>query len=253
MIYDTVRAALIQRFPEELIDDLLDHHQAAKMGHLCGDWEKCLLRGGKLAETAAKLLRYLTEGSYPASVSVEAEIHKAENAPNLPKEMRVLVPRHIRILYDHRNKRGGGHTSFDPNEMDCHVVLAVADWVLGELLRLYGELSPCDASKLVSGLVSTHVPLIDDIDGEPITLTVGRSARLEIALLLRKHYPTRVPRAQLQKWLPNHKSNNVSATLHNMKKAKEIHENGEGCRLTSNGVRYIEGEIRRELARLPSR
>lgn len=253
MIYDTARRVLTGAFPQELVDDLLEHHQAARVAHLCGDWEKCLLRGGKLAETVAKLLHHLREGSCPVQISVECEIHKAEGASGLPDEMRVIVPRHIRVLYDHRNKRGGGHTSFDPNEMDCHVVLAVSDWVLGELLRLYGGLSPHDASKLVSELVCTSMPLIDDLDCEPLSLAVGASARFEIALLLRKRYPNRVLRAQLQRWLPNHKPGNIRATLYNMKQAKEIHENDDGCRLTPRGIAYIEAEIQHELARVPSR
>lgn len=252
-MYNAVKSALGAAIPAPLVDDLLQHHQAARVAYACGDWEKCLLRGGKLAETVAKLLHYLREDSCPTHVQVESEMQKAEYAAALPEEMRLLVPRHVRVLYDHRSKRGGSHSSFDPNEMDCHVVLAVSDWVLGELLRLYGHLPPHEASKLVSRLGSTHTPLVDDMDGEPLTLTVGASARLEIALLLRRFYPERVSRVQLQQWLPNHKPGNIRATLHNMKQAKEIHENDHGCRLTARGLQYIEGQIRRQLARLPSR
>lgn len=243
-MYDSVRGLLAAAFPQPLVGDLLQHHHALKVAALSGDWEKCLVRGGKLAEAVMKIVRFLRTGSQAKAISVESEIREAEKATTLPDEMRVLIPRHVRVLYDHRSKRGGGHTSFDPNEMDSHVVVGVADWLLAELLRLYGEMEPGEALSLVRGLIARQVPLVEEIDGDLVTLLPGASAREEIELVLWKRYPSRTSAADLDRWLPTHSTNSIRVTLTRMKQAKDLHANKDGVVLTSKGLRTAEDRMR---------
>jgi len=243
-MYDRVAALLASAFPKSLVDNLLEHHHAAKVASLSGDWEKCLLRGGKIAETVMRIVRFLRTGSQAKGISVDSEIRQAENATALPDEIRLLIPRHVRVLYDHRSKRGGGHTSFDPNEMDSHLVVGLADWLVAELLRLYADIDPAEALSLVRGLVARQIPLVEEIDGDLVTLLAGASAREEIELVLYKRYPLRTSVADLDRWLPTHSTNNINVTLHRMKQAKDVHSNKDGVVLTSKGLRTAEDRMR---------
>jgi len=246
-MYDSVRRLLAAAFPQTLVDDLLEHHHALKAASLSGDWEKCLVRGGKVAETVMKIVRFLRTGSQAKGISVESEIREAEKAAALPDEVRLLIPRHVRVLYDHRSRRGGGHTSFDPNEMDSHVVVALADWLVAELLRLYAAVDPAEALSLVRGLVARQIPLVEEIDGDLVTSLPRATAREEIELLLWKRYPSRSSPAELDRWLPTHSINSIRVTLTRMKQAKDVHANKDGVVLTSKGLGAVEGSIRQRV------
>jgi hypothetical protein len=248
MTYDRVRSLLEKTIPPVLVHHLLTHHHDLKVAFLTGDSERCLLKGGKVAEVVMKIVRFFRDGSQAKSISVDSEIKLAENAGNLLPELRTLVPRHARVLYDHRSKRGGGHTSFDPNDMDSHLVVAVADWVLGELLRLYGGMQPDEASGLVRALVGRQVPLVEEIDGDFVALLARASAREEIELVLWRRYPARTSVAELNRWLPTHSANSIRAALTRMKQAKDVHANEDGTVLTAKGLGSVEEKLRERAA-----
>jgi hypothetical protein len=232
---------------EKLINELLEHHNVLKTAFLCQDWEKCLTRGGKLAEAVMKIIHYRRTGKVVSSIKVETEIQEAEKDKNLPDEIRLLIPRHVRSLYDHRTKRGGAHGSFDPNPLDARMVVALADWIVGELIRLYGKADPQKALRLVTGLTARLVPLVEEIDGDVLVLNPGASCREELRLILYKRYPDRTARAQLCKWVKNHTRNNKDLTLNRMERAKEVHTNNDGILLTSLGRRKAEAMISKSL------
>ena len=247
-MYDMVKKLLQSSFPTNLVAKLLEHHQVIKLAYATGDWEKCLVRGGKFAEATMKLVRFARNGSTAAAISVDDEIQKAQREGSLPAELRTLVPRHARVLYDHRNKRGGGHDSFEPNDMDSRLVVATADWTLGEFIRLYGGLRPAEAASLVHALISKRLPVIESIDGDLVPLMKKVSARAEIGVILYIRYPERTDRSDLVAWA-SHTAANVRVSLNNMKKDKEVHENSSGLVLTSPGVRAVENFIRLYLER----
>jgi len=244
MTYENIKSLLSTAIAQPLVDELLEHHRALKLALLMADWEKCLLRGGKMAEAVMRIVRFLRTGSQAKGISVDSEIRQAENATALPDEIRLLIPRHVRVLYDHRSKRGDGHTSFDPNEMDSHLVVGLADWLVAELLRLYADIDPAEALSLVRGLVARQIPLVEQIDGDLVTLLVGATAREEIELVLWKRYPSRSSPEELNRWLPTHSLNSIRVTLTRMKQAKDLHANKDGVVLTSKGLRTAEDRMR---------
>ena len=242
-MYREVKSALAAAIPDPVLTQLLDHHRELKRALLTRDWEKCLLRSGKMAETLMKFIHYLRTQKVVKSVSVDKEIQQAENDASLPREIRATVTRHVRVLYEHRSNRGGTHTSFDPNEMDSRVAASVSDWTLAELLRLYGQLSPDDALSLVQALTRRQVPYVEDIDGDLVPLRPAATIRQDIGLVLYKRYPGRVTQADLRKWLTGSKANAIAVAIHRMKKGREVHVNGEGIVLTSRGLAAVEADI----------
>lgn len=242
-MYEQVKSALAPTIPDPLLTQLLDHHRQLKRALLTRDWEKCLLRSGKLAETVMKIIHYLRTNKVVRSVSVQQAIQDAEKDTRVSGEIRMIIPRHVRALYDHRSNRGGTHSSFDPNEMDCRVAVSIADWIVAELLRLFGKASPDQALALVEGLTRRQVPYVEEVDGDLVPLRPSATVRQDLGLVLYKRYPDRVAQADLRKWLTGAKPNAIAVTVHRMKKDREIHVNAEGIVLTSRGVAAVEADI----------
>ncbi len=76
------------------------------------------------------------------------------------------------MIYDIRNKRDVAHLAdgIDPNVQDATVVTACMDWVLAELVRLHHGVSADEAQRVIEDLVTREVPVIEEIDGQPVIL-----------------------------------------------------------------------------------
>lgn len=238
-MYRRIEAGLTSRLPGRVVTRLLQHHADLRRSTYAGDWEKALVKGGKFAEAVMKVIRYLRAGDIVSNVSVDDEIKKAEQAPNLPPELRTMIPRHVRVIYEHRNKRGGGHDSFEPSEMDARVTESVADWTLAELLRLFGGMNAADALRMTRAISVKAAPFVEEIDGDVVLLTRGASAREEVALLLYTRYPDRVTKLQLFKEV-THKAAATRMAITRMSEAREIHSNDAGFTLTAVGLAFVE-------------
>ena len=68
----------------------------------------------------------------------------------------------IPALYDIRNNRGVGHVGgdVDPNFMDATVVLAMAGWVLAELVRVFHGVGTQEAQETIDALVERKISLV---------------------------------------------------------------------------------------------
>jgi len=240
---DDIKAELTQHIDTKIVNEIFKHHNALKMALYLQDWEKCLLRGGKFGEAVMKAIYFIRTGKVTQQVQVEAEINEVSKRSDLPESIRLLIPRAIRILYDQRSKRGGAHGSFDPNAMDCSMIVPIADWIVGELVRLYCTAAPDRAMKFVIGITAKSIPYVERIGGDYVVLLKGASARQEIAYILYMRYPGRSSNSKLIKWIPNHSSSNIRLSLANMRKAKLVHFNSDGYVLTALGIKAVEQEM----------
>ena len=237
-------AILAGKLPAELVGPVVEHHRAIATARLSGDHEKVLLRGGKLAEAVMRLMRFERTGEITKAVNVEEEIRLAESTGSLPSEMRTLIPRHARILYDHRNKRGGGHDSFEPIEMDAVVVSSVSNWLIGELLRVFGGQSHERAHAIAQAVIRTISPFIEEIGEDVVVLLPGAAVSAEIAVLLLRSYPTAVARESLQSALADRSSAALRMALLRLNREKRVHEADDGLVLTRLGLVWAEGVVR---------
>ena len=240
---DSIKRQLSAHFDVTIVDKILEHYQALKTAYRLQDWEKCLLRAGKFAETVMKGIHFLRTGQLVSSISVEREINEVANRTDLDDSIRLLIPRSVRVLYDHRSRRGGAHSHpLDLNPMDCTLAASLADWVLAELVRLYYTTDPEQAASIVRALIAKSIPIVERIGEDYVVLSPGASAREEIGLILHSRYPERTTTAQLKRWMPHQSPGNISTSLLNMEKAKQIHRSSDGAVLTSLGVRVVEKE-----------
>ncbi len=242
---DTLQATLSTLFPVAKVSEIFFHYDILIRSARLGDYETCLLNGGKFVEAVLKCLHYRRTGNEVDSVTVEQEVKQLENETSLNTSERLTIPRTLRIIYEHRNKRGGAHNnSFDPNEMDSVFVVAAAKWVIEELTRLYLNNDPVAARALVANLLTKDIPFVEEIDDDFIILQPDLSARVQLEVLLYRHYPDRCAVKDLVAWIKhNHSEHNVRVTLGNMKTKALVHENEIGWKLTELGMHEAETEI----------
>lgn len=243
IVLEEVKSALSARIPPDIVGAILQYHTSIKNCLRLEDWERCLLHGGKFAEEVMKVLHYVRTKRLVDSISIDSEAKELEKCTQLPDPVRILIPRALRVVYDHRNKRGGAHASFDPNAMDSALVASLCDWILGELVRVYCTQNPEMALKFVTAVTTKSVPLVEHIDGDFIVLKEKTSAREEIGWILYERYPERTTTEQLKNWMPDHSANNISVTLRNMRKKKLVHYNSAGFVLTTLGIKTTEDEL----------
>ena len=243
-LLDKLRTALSTKFPASKVDEVLDHYCILKRAARLDQYETCLVNGGKFVEAVLKCLHYLQSGRDVDSVKVDEIVRQLENATALNDFERLTIPRILRAIYECRNKRGGAHnSSFDPTKMDCAYVVAASNWVMEELARLYLTNDPVAAQALVENLLVKELPMVEELDGDYVILESDLPARIQLELILYRHYPERCSVKDLIRWVHNHTANNVRTTLQNMKRKNLLHENELGWKFTEAGVREAESEI----------
>lgn len=243
-LLDKLHDELSSKFPRKKVEEVLYHYGVLRREARIDHYEACLVNGGKFVEAVLKCLHYRRTGEDIVSLKAEDEIRQLESATALSDSERMTIPRTLRTIYDHRNKRGGAHnSSFDPIRMDCNFIVAASNWVLQELVRLYLTSDPLAAQSLVENLLIKDIPLVEEIDGDYLVLKPGVSARVELELILYHHFPNRCSVKDLIHWIHNQSPENVRTTLRNLKQKNLTHENEMGWRLTETGVREAEAEI----------
>lgn len=246
---DKLRTALIAKFPPAKVDETLNHYSILRREARLDHWEACLVNGGKFVEAVLKCFHYLGTGDEVDSVKADEEIRRLESITHLNNFERMTVPRALRLIYEFRNKRGGAHnSSFDPIKTDCALVVAVSNWVMEELTRLYLINDATAAQALVESLLIKDIPLIEEMDGDRLVLKPGLSARVQLEILLCREFPGRCALKDLMRWVHDHSVENIRVTLRSMKQKNLVHETEDGWKLTTSGVH----EAEREIARLQS-
>lgn len=241
---DKLRAALIVKFPPNKVDEILYHYNVLRREARLDHWEACLVNGGKFVEAVLKCFHYLSTGNEVTSVKAEEEIRRIENAVHLSDFERMTIPRALRLIYEFRNKRGGAHnSSFDPIKTDCALIVAVSNWVMEELTRLYLTNDASAAQALVESLLIKDIPLVEEMDGDRLVLRSGLSARIQLEILLYREFPARCTFKDLTHWVHDHSVENIRVTLRTMKQKNLVHEKETGWKLTTSGVHEAEKEI----------
>lgn len=154
-----LRDPLLQAF-EEIVTNFAEHR-----------WEPAELNGGKLCEVVYTIVSGCLSGTFapkPAkpkdmvAASRTLEITPTSTVRVGDHSLRILIPRMLPALYDIRNNRGVGHVGgdVDPNFMDATAVLAMAGWVLAELVRVFHGVSTQEAQETVDVLVERKISLV---------------------------------------------------------------------------------------------
>jgi hypothetical protein len=203
--------AVLGSIPAGLREPLLDTFGAIVKNFRERRWEPSELNGGKFSEVVYAILRGHVDGSFPSGPKKPSNMLDAcralEKEPSeFPRSVRIQIPRILIALYEIRNSRGVGHVGgdVDPNHMDAVAVLYMAKWVTAELVRLFHQLGPEEASAVVDALVEREIPLIWEVEGRKRVLDANLGRR-DAVLLLLYGTPTAISDTQLATWIEHPK------------------------------------------------
>ena len=152
--------------PEGLRKPLLEEYGKLVRNYRENRWEPAELNGGKLCEIVYSVLAGHVNGSFPVGPSKPANMVDACNdlakAKGFPRSVRIQIPRMLIALYEIRNNRNVGHvgSDVDPSHLDATAVLAIAKWILAELVRIFHQTSTEEATETVEALVERTLPIL---------------------------------------------------------------------------------------------
>ena len=212
------------------------------------DWEPGQLNGGKFAESVFRYVEWCDSRNYtPLGKQVRRKtiINRVASNTTLAESVRLQIPVVAELIADVRNKRDVGHLrgSVSVNGMDANLVMACASWLLAEIARLESGVSPAKAQQMVDSLVERRVPIIEEIDGEPVVLNTKLNAISRVLVLLYKKHPERVPLKILQSWVKYQNVTQFRSLLVDKLREAFLVMNDDGVRLTLKGVAYVEKNI----------
>jgi len=248
-----VEAQLQKYFPRTLVSKLMQHYTRMKSNFIQDRLEPGELNGAKFAEVVFRLIQYATDPQHhytplrQSLLRVDTLVIQFQNLPNtFDDSLRFHIPRALKSIYGIRSKRGVGHIGdVDANLMDATLVMAVCDWVMAELIRLYHHCSADEAQNIVDTLVKRSVSIIYDRDG---VKTLLRQASHEDAALLFLQYEGEkdIPIGELCRWVGY---TNVTTfrkrllrKLHTEKKIY-LNENAKLRRILPPGLQYVEENV----------
>lgn len=156
----------LSAIPPGLRAPLITEYQSIVQNFLEHRWLPSELSGGRFSEIAYTILDGYANGAYALAPKKPSNFKdacaKLENNASVPRSFQILIPRLLPALYEIRNNRNVGHVGgdVDPNHMDSAAVLAMCNWVMCELVRVYHNLPTTDAQRVVDSLAEMRIPVI---------------------------------------------------------------------------------------------
>jgi hypothetical protein len=131
--------------------------------------------------------------------------------------------------------------------MDAAVVVAMADWMIAELVRIFHGLSTHDAEAAVEGIISRDIALVWEVAGRRRILNPSLSSRDRTLALLYHSYPAPVDDADLFRDTEHSNKSvyrrDVLRALH--RKALIDYDEPAGMvSVSPTGLKYVEDNIR---------
>lgn len=245
---DPIRDSLAARRDPKLVDELLSAYREAKQNFYQGGKRLSAVEGGRFCEAAFRLLEEETTGAFtPLGKTLDAEglSRRLANTPHSSHadSVRLHIPRALRVVYDIRNNRDAAHLAdgIDPNLQDATLVVAIIDWVLAELVRLWHDVDADEAQAIVEGLVTRKVPVIEDFDGFPKVLTPQLSAGEFVLVLLYQRGRSGAALDDLRSWVLPSMRRNLGRTLKRLcDDLAYVHTVGTHHQITARGRAYVE-------------
>ena len=160
------RKSVLGLLPSGLRDPLLAEYEGILQSFLEGRWLPAELSGGRFCEIVFTIIEGHANGTYPTVPKKPQDFvgacRRLEQNTHVPRSFQILIPRLLPALFEVRNNRGVGHVGgdVDPNFMDAAFVLASANWVMGELVRVFHNVTTNEAQSIVDGLADRQIPPI---------------------------------------------------------------------------------------------
>ena len=245
---DSIREQLIASLNDTLVEELLAAYGEAKRNHLLGGHRLSAVEGGRFCEAAYRILEHVTTGSFlplgkPLNTDMLARRLAALPSGKTPDSIRLHIPRALRVIYDIRNSRDAAHLAdgIDPNLQDSSLVVAVLDWTLAEIVRIFHNVAADEAHALIAGLVTRAVPAVEDFDGFPKVLKTSLQAGDHCLVLLYYRDGSGATLDELTEWVRPTMRANLRRTLGRLEHGLAyVHCDKRKYRITMAGKRAVE-------------
>jgi hypothetical protein len=244
--------------PLSLRNKLEQSYGEIKINFSQGRWEPSELNGGKFCEIVLRLLEWHTSATHTFTAfgtkisDFGQATRRFEPMMTFPESVRFHIPKILNTLYTIRNKRGVGHVGgdVDPNHMDASFVIAAANWVMAELVRLLHGVTTNEAQEIVEGLITKNLPAVWEIDGKRRILNSQMAFTDKTLLLLYHEHPKSLTERQLVDWTEHSNPavfrRDVLRRCHK-KKWIEFDETKGIVFLSPTGLAYVEQTIPLEI------
>ena len=239
--------------PSGLRDPLLEEYQRILQAFSEHRWLPSELSGGRFCEIVFTVIEGYASGSY-SSVPTKPQdflgaCRRLEQNTHVPRSFQILIPRLLPALFEVRNNRGVGHVGgdVDPNYMDAAFVVTSCSWIMGELIRVYHDVSTIEAQKIVDGLAERRIPLIWEGRGVRRVLQPNLKIQAQILLLLAtSRNPVRA--SDLLRWTEYRNVSYFKTLLRKMHSQRlvEFYDDGESVEILPPGISEAAGIIRTE-------
>ena len=223
-------SAALASLPPGLRDPLLEEYRSIVQNYFERRWNPAELSGGRFSEIVYTILDGHAKGTYavaPAKpTNFVAACRALEGNAAAPRSFQILIPRLLPALYEIRNNRGVGHVGgdVDPNHMDATAVLANANWVMAELVRVFHSLSVSEAQEVVDALVEQRVPLVWEVGGLKRVLDPKLGLKDQILALLASSAGG-VDVKDLQNWIEYDDRSYFHRTLRTLHRDRQVEFN----------------------------
>ena len=243
-----IQSQLSISLDSRIVAELLDAHGEAKRNYYLGGLRLSEVEGGRFCEAAFRILEQVTTGAFTTlgtQINTEQLINRLSQIPNgaFHDSVRLHIPRALRLVYDIRNKRDVAHLAdgIDPNLQDATLVISTIDWILAELIRLYHNVSPDEASKIVDNIVEREAPIVQDFDGFLKVLNPKLQAGDFCLILLYHRGSNGAILEEITNWVRPSMRQNVRRTLEVLTNKKDfLHFDGKKYFITRLGEFEVE-------------
>lgn len=235
--------------PSVLTKRLLGEYVEAKRRFHLGDHQPTAVDAGRFAEAALRIVEHaLFQSHTPLTKSLSPlnaqRLAAFEAATSARESLRIHIPRALFSVYAIRNKRDAAHLNdgIDANLQDATYVIGVLDWVLAEFVRIYHNVSPAVAQTIIDNLVVREVPVIEEIDGQPVLSTnLGVSDQI-LVFLYRTGRDDGLAVAELQRQMRHPDRSNLTKAVKNLDKKGLVllHPSSGKAHITSSGMADVE-------------
>jgi hypothetical protein len=237
----------LSSIPSGLRDPLIQEYQNIVQNFLEHRWLPSELRGGRFSEIVYSILDGFGKGSYAASPSKPSNFVEAckrlENNAHVPRSFQILIPRLLPALYEVRNNRSVGHVGgdVDPNHMDAVLVLSMCNWVMGELVRVFHNLTVGDAQQLVDVLAEVRIPVVWSDGSVKRVLQPTLKLPDQLLLLISTSVPD-VTAKELMEWTESKDKKHFVKTLRKLHKKRllEFHEGSDRVKILPPGAKFVQ-------------
>ena len=190
--HKTILDSALQNLSSDFREPLIKAYIELKRRNSEAQYDAAGISAGKFCEVLIRLLQseitgnYIPFGDSIGNMADECRKLITSAKSSAVESLRIIIPRALIFLYTIRNKRGIGHIGgdVDANKIDLSAIVATADWIICELIRVYHGLSLEEAQDLVDGISIKSIPAIWEVAGKKRVLKAALTSQQQTLLLL---------------------------------------------------------------------